>query len=270
MKSTNPGISSGGPTPRIPDLLVERVHLGEASDAERALVLADDDARARLEALPGLDAAFLEAMPVDEEVRRIEGRARTSAARAQGSGNRPAVLSAVLAPLMAAGVAMLWVVATPEHPAGGGGLESTTAKGPLAPKLRVYRQEAKGVERLGAGAVARSGDVIQLGVLPNDATHGMVLSIDGRGTVTVHLPPGGQGSTELGKGEIQLPRGYELDDAPEYERFFLVSTNHGAVDVEGITRLAQRLARSGDARTRPLALTSPYDQTTFLLRKEER
>ncbi|MEZ4235051.1 MAG: hypothetical protein R3F59_02590 [Myxococcota bacterium] len=40
-------------------------------------MLGDPDARARLEALPAQDAAFLADFPVDEAVRRIEGRART-------------------------------------------------------------------------------------------------------------------------------------------------------------------------------------------------
>ena len=72
--------------PQVPDVLVEKVHLGEASDAERAQVLGDPDAKARLDALPSLNAAFLTQYPIDEEVRRIEGRARLQDAR-NGASN---------------------------------------------------------------------------------------------------------------------------------------------------------------------------------------
>lgn len=251
---------------RVPDLLVEKVHLGEASEAERALVLGDPDARARLEALPAQDAAFFEALPVGEEVRRIEGRARATAARAQTGSNR-AVLTAMLGPVLAMGLATVWIVAAP--PSEQVPVADERPKG-FDPKLRVYRNGATGPERLGSGAMARRGDVIQLGVVAGGATHGMVLSIDGRGEVTVHLPPGGEGTTRLGSGEARLPSGYELDDAPNFERFFLVSAAEGSVDVAGVVRAAERLAASGKARTDRLPLPKVYHQTTFLLSKEER
>ena len=166
---------------RIADFLVEKVHLGEATQAERALVLADPDASARLAALPALDRAFLEAHPVDEEVRRIEGRARTAAARAGAvpGNNRAGLASVMVGPLLAAGLALLWVAAP--HPPGDPslGLEQTTAKGPAT--LRVYRNGPGGVERLGTGAVAHEGDVLQLKVLPGNARYGAVVSNDGRG-----------------------------------------------------------------------------------------
>lgn len=252
---------------RIPDLLVEKVHLGEATEAERAMVLADADARARLEALPSLDAAFLEALPPDEEIRRIEGRARTSAARS--ASNRPAVASALLAPLLAAAMALLWVALPPSERLGTDGVEVTTPKG-LPAKLRVYRQRADRVERIPAGTVARKGDRIQLGIVRGDAAHGAVVSVDGRGTVTLHFPEAETGSTALGSGESRLPDAYELDDAPEYERFFLISARDEPIDVGTVLHAAEALAEGTDAKNSELALPRSYDQSSFLLRKEER
>jgi hypothetical protein len=47
----------------------------------------------------------------------------------------------------------------------------------------------------------------------------MVLSIDGRGTVTVHLPLAGTDAAQLSKdGDTTLGSSYALDDAPAYER----------------------------------------------------
>jgi hypothetical protein len=51
-----------------------------------------------------------------------------------------------------------------------------------------------------------------------------VLSVDGRGALTLHLPLEEGPAAELGQGETLLPRAYVLDDAPRYERFYLFSS----------------------------------------------
>jgi hypothetical protein len=52
----------------------------------------------------------------------------------------------------------------------------------------------------------------------------VVLSIDGRGAVTWHLPPEYPGpAARLGSGvETTLPWSFELDDAPGFERFVMI------------------------------------------------
>lgn len=253
---------------RVPDVLVERVHLGEASEAERAAVLGDPDAKARLEALPAQNAAFLERFPVDEELRRIEGRARTASAREAVAGpNRSRVFAMILAPAMAIAMATLWVGIS--HDGGTAPVkEVTTAKG-LAPVLRLYRQRSKGVERLSTGVVARKGDRLQLGVVSGGSQHGVVVSIDGRGSVTLHWPQPEAAPTDLGTGELAIPNTYTLDDAPDYERFFLVTTGEAPTDVSTVVHAAEALAQSGDARTGDLAVPHSYSQSSFLVRKED-
>lgn len=262
---------------RIPDYLVEKVHLGECTPEERARVLADADARARLEALPAQDRAFFEAYPVDEELRRIGGRARTAEARAR-SGPSAARYGVMLAPLLGALVALVWVGASLVEAPPAGPLddpaavdprpEPTTPKG-LQPVLHVYRLRERGPESLRTGALAREGDVVQLGVVPGSAHHGVVVSIDGSGAVTIHWPTKG-GTTELGSRELRMPGGYELDDAPAFERFFLVTTKDGPTDVTTVVHAAEALAADPTAaRTQDLALPEGYAQTAFVLRKEE-
>jgi hypothetical protein len=251
--------------PQVPDVLVEKVHLGEASDAERAQVLGDPDAKARLDALPSLNAAFLAQYPIDEEVRRIEGRARLQDART-GASNRSRLFAVLLAPTLAAGLAFLWVGIANDQPVGHG-TDLTTPKG-LAPKLRLYRERAQGIERLNAGVVARKGDRLQVGVVSGDSQHGVVVSIDGRGNVTLHWPVTADGATDLAPGELSVPKTYTLDDAPDYERFFLVTTGEKPTDVSTVVHAAEALAESGDARTEPLAVPHAYNQSSFLVRKE--
>ena len=56
------------------------------------------------------------------------------------------------------------------------------------PRLLVFRKLASGAERLQDGALARSGDLVQLAYRSGGLQYGAILSVDGRGTVTQHLP----------------------------------------------------------------------------------
>lgn len=263
---------------RIADFIVEKVHLGEATEAERALVLADPDARARLDALPTQDRAFLSAFPAEEELRRIADRARVAAARADAqaqAGPNRTPWAVMVAPLLAAVIGLVWI-ATPSGTDGvpvtdGGSIgvqpEPTTSKG-LEPRLHLYRLQAGGPESLRTGSFARRGDVLQIGVVPGWATDGVVVSVDGRGAVTLHWPADRTASTALGSGELHLPAAYELDDAPAFERFFLVATD-GPTDVDSVVHAAEALAaQPAEALREPLALPRGYAQSSVVVRKE--
>ncbi len=253
---------------RVPDLLVEKVFLNEATDEERARVLADPDAKARLQALPMENARFLVAHPPEEVVPRIEGRARTAEARDRLTRRNGALGGVLLVPLFAVALA-LFVVGAPEKPVGTGpGTEQTTAKG-LNSKLRVYHQTAKGVRRIGTGEVLRSGDRLQLGIVPGEAKHAVVLSIDGRGGFTRHFPAEGGATGIGGGGEQRLPDGFQLDDAPDYERFVLV-TDDEPIDVAAVETAVRALAGSPEAKGGTARLPKGLSQSWFLVRKEER
>ena len=56
--------------------------------------------------------------------------------------------------------------------------------------------------------------------------YGAVVSLDGAGRITYHLPEGGgQASALRGSGEVSLPQSYQLDAAPSFERFLIVAGN---------------------------------------------
>jgi hypothetical protein len=253
---------------RIPDHLVEKVHLGEATPAERALVAADADASARLAALPAADAAFFAQHPVDDTVRAIEARARVAAARHNAEPRRSWSLGTLVAPLALAAVALMFVVIA-QDPEGRAkqhdpGPEVTTAKG--TPRLLVYRQREAGAERLVQGSVALPGDRLQVSVLGAGTREGVIVSVDGRGAVTLHWPEQATGSARMKSGEHRLPHAYELDDAPRFERFFLVTTE-GQADVGAVVGAAEQLAAAGAADAQPLVLPKGYEQTSTLVRK---
>lgn len=254
---------------RVPDRLVEKVHLGVATAAERTLVEGDPDARARLAALPVQDAAFFAAHPVDPTVRAIEARARVAAARDDARARRTPLVGMLAAPLALAAAALLFVTIASESPVdeplgADPELEHTTAKG--APRLTIYRQRDDRPERLQTGAVAVPGDTLQLEVLGAGARNGVIVSVDGRGAVTLHWPEKQDGPTKMKTGQHRLDHAYLLDDAPKYERFFLV-TSDGPADVPAVVRAAEALASSGHADTASLHLPANYEQTSTFVRK---
>ena len=61
----------------------------------------------------------------------------------------------------------------------------------LRPALTIYRRTAAGTETLADGSVARPGDLLRVGYTARGTAYGVILSIDGARSVTLHLPPEG-------------------------------------------------------------------------------
>lgn len=273
----------------IPDLLLEQYLLGELPEHRRREL--DAYARtaagaARLEALRASNHEILSAHPpalVAEHVARAAGRARRERARAS-AGTRLILVAVVV--LVALG--MVWYLV-----GWSGGRTRGTAPAPIAqatapsldrvgpehedglrgkglqPRLVIYRRGtvAEGAEVVVPGTIVSPRDVLQIGYVAAARPHGVLLSIDGRGVVTLHHPERAGGSTALVPGgEVLLGHAYELDDAPAFERFFFV-TSYAALDVDRILQSARDLAARPDAASGALTLPPDVEQVSVLLGK---
>ena len=126
------------------------------------------------------------------------------------------------------------------------------------PSLIVYRERFPSYERLTAGSRATEKDRIQLAYRLASPAYGMIISLDRRGHLTVHLPRAGGTSAPLTSGrEVLLDSAFELDDGPDFEKFLLV-TGTSAFEVETVAKRIQSHL--------------PIDQTVeeFSLQKEMR
>lgn len=284
-------------TAAISDLDVERLALGELDPETAAAVRARLDAAdeggadARLAAIEASNEAILAAHPPARVAKVIERRLADAAA----SRRRSAWWTA--GPMIAAAAVLFLVVrgrgvdvdidprAIGEHPeiaattgATAGERDSAASDGirlkGAESRLVIHRKAADtgdGAERLSEGQVVEEGDVLQVSYIAAGATHGVIVSIDGRGVVTQHFPspgsPPAAAHLEQG-GAIPLASAYELDDAPDFERFFIVTGAAADVDVEAIVQAAETLARTpAKARGGALDLPPALDQRAFLLRK---
>jgi len=275
-------------TRRVPELLVEKLRLGELDSRSAA------DVRARLEAagetarlldLDASDAEVLAALPPDaaakEISRRFEASLRIDKAAADVRERRRRGAMWMLPALAGAAVVAIAVGRGGGEPqqatsTGQEGLEQTRLKG-LRPVLHLYRKDSGGTKALASGDVARDGDLIQIAYVSGGKKYGVILSIDGRGQTTRHLWEEGFGRTQPAvqdgpshlspHGETMLDHSYQLDDAPAFERFFFVTsdTRFEMWDVEAPIR---RLGLRPLAASEPLVLPPGFEQASILLRKD--
>jgi hypothetical protein len=250
------------PPDRLPEWILERFACGDLPEHLRA------DVQRRLDADPAAARQLEELRASDGEIRarlppfsQIEERARRAGGTERSGGWRWSLIIPVFA---AAAVAVVSLRPANIDTPAGAEAESTRIKG--SDRLTIYRQTGRGAEPLRDGADARAREILQIGYAASANRYGVIVSVDGRGTVTLHHPDSPAGSTQLGASGA-LPSGYQLDDAPGFERFILV-TSSVPVPIERVLQAARALASApGHGREGPLDLPSEFAQSSLVVRK---
>ena len=154
--------------------------------------------------------------PRRAEVRAIAGKIRAATRQRRRQRSRQ------LLPLLFAAACGFAVLVNRPWAPGPADNSEVLIKG-QEPHLLVYRQCQTSFEPLTESAVASRGDLVQIRYVAAGYTYGVILSVDGRGKVTLHFPAAAAEATDLkSAGEVALPYAFELDDAPGYERFYFV------------------------------------------------
>jgi hypothetical protein len=251
----------------ISDLKLEQFVLEELSSGEAPIVrdaIAQDDAlRQRLALISKSDETFFDAHPVDSftaEVQRRETAITDSGGTANTETQAPRRWPFVWTGLPVAAVALLAVfLVLPESVTNNG----YRTKG-IQPHLVAHRILGQKAELLIEGDATRVGDRIQLSVIGGEGNYLAVFSIDGNSTVTLHYPRETESGPWPGDNH-SLPYSYELDDAPKFERFFLVAQKD-PIDVDALLELARGLAQRSDAEE---GWSEDAAISTFLIEKVE-
>jgi hypothetical protein len=260
----------------VPDVMLERYRLQELppvqADAIARLAASDETIRRRLEALDQSDEDTWRSYPADDLARRIRQRAERSHPADRPVRGASFVKWAAAAAVVT--VAAILVVAVPwtlnddgDVTSGPATADTDTIKG-LHPALVLYGWTSSGSRRLADGDTVHPGDLIRIGYVSAGRTFGLILSIDGRGGVTVHLPPDGQQAGRLqSSGTVLLDQSFELDDAPRWERFYFI-TGQQPFEVAPIVDAVRRAQASDPVNAPRLPLRQDLDQATFSLSKE--
>ncbi len=263
----------------ISDLLLEQYVLGELP-ARQAAQIRDELARdaslkARHDAIIRSDAEILQRYPTAEMAKSIVQKLGPDVA-----GDGKAGMASTLEPAgrwalqLAVGLpaaAMVLLVFSFFMFRGRLPMDETRVKG-LAPHLSAFLKTAQGPRDLAPGALVGRGDVIQLSYTAGEARYGVILWVDGRGTVTWLLPSEYAGSPRTApmldrQGQVILPTAYELDEAPGFERFFFIYAQNPfnvAVAADAARSLA---SRAGSAERLDLVLPPDIRQYSLLLKK---
>jgi len=265
---------------QVPDWMWERYLLDELPGKKRrqlAKMLEQDPAlRDRLQKLRLADRQVLSAYPPERMIPEILKRAALDKPRP--ATPRRWRLAWAAAPALALAVLLLLILPPLiqrrlETSGAAGSEEYIGTKGggvfPRAlPGLQVYRRDGERSVLLRDGGRVRAGDLLQVAFIPAGQTHGVILSIDGAGAVTLHFPATEESDTALpGGSRVFLPRAYELDDSPGFERFIFVASG-GPLPVAAILEKAWALAGDrGRAATGSLDLAGDQRQYSLLLRK---
>jgi hypothetical protein len=232
------------------------LHLEQQRFGERERIASDEGARAELDAH---DAALLQrltpqamAARITDEIARSSLSPSSSLSSLLAAARERWLLPAVPVFAMALGLFVVTRDAPADGSADTAAVDDTRSKG-LAPALQVYLADGTTPRALRSGDLVGAGDVLQVHMRSTDAAYGVVISIDGRGGVTRHFPDGDD--TALPRGTAALPFSFELDDAPGFERFFLV-TSARPIDVAVIEAAATAVTRAAQPVEAPLTLSS--------------
>lgn len=120
---------------------------------------------------------------------------------------------------------------------------------------RIARNNAEAV-RLSDRDSAGTNDLLQVGTLAGPKRFVAILSLDGSGQVTRHLPETGDSSVPV-SSKLQAPHSYQLDDAPRFERFVLVESRT-AFDLASVEALLKQAGGTGSLVRKGLRFESIY------------
>lgn len=259
------------PDPPVPDVLLERLRLRELPAAEEAALTSrlarEPELRQRLDVLGESDAFLASSGHLDRLAARVSAIAdrpkppveRLKTAHIRGWAITAAAVAAAAVLLPRAIARRAPDDSAPRQEEG----SDTRVKG-LEPTLTVFRKTAGGTETLGEGTLTREGDLIRVAYNSAGRPFGAILSVDGRGAVTVHLPRGGAQAARLAPGgAVLLDEAYQLDDAPVRERFFFI-TSEAPFPLPPVVEAARATAPRGSA---VLELTPGLDQFVMTLQK---
>lgn len=154
---------------------------------------------------------------------------------------------------MANGVNGVQVMEVAMADASGAGDDGLRIKG-MDARMEVWKKTGDSAVQMENLGEAREGDEIQLRYAVAEKCFGLLFSMDGNGTITMHM---GEGNRAIGlePGKMTtLPFAYKLDNAPKFEKFFFLTSksefelNAGDIDAslkqEGVKAVSLTLRKT--------------------------
>ena len=233
----------------IPDWKLERYLTGDLPEGEmseiRELEKTDEVFARRVKMLREENAAILRKMPFERLAEKMDAR-DCGAERKNNVIHFGFVKFAAAAALVLAVVSVALFSQREVVPDAGAQAmdvamaaqdDGTRIKG-MDARMEIWKKTGDSAVQMLNLDEAREGDEIQLRYSVPEKCFGLLFSMDGNGTVTMHMADGSQ-AVALEPGKMTtLPFAYKLDNAPKFEKFFLLTSQKNfAIDASNIDAL---------------------------------
>lgn len=263
---------------RIRTWELERFLLGELPPSRMAeitkLVHEDPDIKREADRLSQDNAEILRQHPSETMLPGILRKYEENRRQAQTGEKARFITSKRLiysVPILASALILLFIVFMKD----GVPPDYTRVKGEelfdfMKTQVIIYKKSNSEIALLNNGDQVKAGDLLQLAYIPAGKTYGVIFSIDGNGVVTLHHPERKNDSSILKQEKKNLlSSAYELDNAPDFERFFFITAME-EIEVQSVIKKAEELALSpASVKTARLELPESYSQFSILLKKEK-
>jgi len=219
-------------TKPVSDWTLEQYLLGDLPEAETADIAAyerdDNYLREKIDVMRRSDTEILQAYPPAWMARRIATAyaQRTTLAPKTRTGWFPpfAVPAAVCLALLIMLPLGLRTIPSINNATDLRNEDRVKGIGLTAPALEVWRKEGDTARKLAPLSVAKTGDLVQLRYAVPEFCYGALVSVDSRRLLTVHLSgDSGEAAPLAPEGFVPLDMSYQLDDAPRFEVFYLIT-----------------------------------------------
>lgn len=247
----------------IPDWKLEKYLTGDLPAEEmreiRDMEATDEIFAGRVKMMREDNAAILKKLPFEKLSEKMDAMSARAGASKNGAGN---VVNFRLVKFAAAAALVLAVVSvalfsqrelTVPAVEGNGAqvmdvamvtevensMGDTRIKG-LDARMEVWKKNGDSAVQMSNLDEAREGDEIQLRYSVPEKCFGLLFSMDGNGTLTMHMAEGNKAiALEPGK-MTTLPFAYKLDNAPKFEKFFFLTSRDAfelnASDVDAVLK----------------------------------
>lgn len=228
---------------KIPDIILEQYFLGELPSEKmieiRSLLDSDDSLRKRIKLIEKSNNEFLKTYPFSKTF--IQGSLSDKGRKSKNSRFRKIFIFPSAALALAACTLLFFKISPLFDPID----NSVIIKG-NAENLFLYRKNGNQADVLKNGDSAKKNDILQIAYqIPKDR-YCIIFSIDGNSSVTLHYSSSDKSAPEdSAPGKIFVPESYQLDDAPFFERFFMI-TSDKKIHGDDILSRAEKFALDRD------------------------
>lgn len=240
------------------NLKLEKYLLGELTEIEKSEIEKDPDFKIKIQELENSNKEFFNKFDINKLAKETERRV-----------NKKNIVSfptkAVTTLAAAAACFILAINIIPNLNLDTTEKEIIYLKG--SERINIYLNENNNIIELNDLNNVKEGDQLQITYF-STSMYGIIFSVDGLNNITYHFPESINSSVAVQVGkEVNLPSSYTLDNAPHFEKFYLI-TSKDSFDFNFVNREIEKIEVTNGTITNDIKLPKKYNVESITLIKE--